>query len=42
MQTIGQIALSETGLGLYRLAELQTMPNADQDEVAAALRGEQD
>jgi hypothetical protein len=42
MQTIGQIALTDTGGGLYRLAELETVLEGDQDEVAAALRGERD
>jgi hypothetical protein len=42
MQTIGQIALSDTGKGLYRLAELETVPEDDQSEVAATLRGERD
>jgi hypothetical protein len=42
MQTIGQIALSDTGQGLYGLAELHTVPEDDQDDVAAALRGERD
>jgi hypothetical protein len=40
LNTIGQIGLTETGQTLYRLAELHEIPDDDQDEIAAALRGE--
>jgi hypothetical protein len=38
--TIGQIGLTEAGRDLLRLAELREIPSGDQDEIAAALRGE--
>ncbi len=40
MHTIGQIGLTDTGRDLLRLSELRAIPDADQDEVVAALRGE--
>jgi hypothetical protein len=40
LQSIGRVALTEVGRDLVRLAELDAIPASDQDDVAAALRGE--
>jgi hypothetical protein len=40
LNTIGQIGLTETGQDVVRLAELNAIPDSDQDDVVVALRGE--
>jgi hypothetical protein len=37
--SLGKISLTQIGADLYRLAELQEIPDEDQNEVAAAVRG---